>query len=37
MDLSIKIQDTTLYIRVAGIIKTPNGFLFGKEEGYKLF
>lgn len=28
MDLSIPIQDTTLYIRVAGIIKTNSGYLF---------
>ncbi|MCX6754516.1 MAG: NUDIX domain-containing protein [Candidatus Nomurabacteria bacterium] len=36
MDLSIPIQDTTLYIRVAGFIKTKNGLLFeqSKDGGY---
>lgn len=35
MDLSIKIQDKLVKIRVAGIIKTPNGFLFEKsDKGY---
>ena len=37
MDLSIKIQDTTLYIRVAGIIKTPNGFLLEKKKDINYF
>ena len=35
MDLSILIKDTIVYIRVAGIIKTPRGLLFEKSEyGY---
>lgn len=31
MDLSTLIGDTILYIRVAGIIKTPKGYLFEKK------
>ena len=35
MDLSIKLEDTTLYIRVAVLIKGPNGYLFEKSSrGY---
>lgn len=35
MDLSIHLEDTTLYIRVAALIKTKNGFLFEKSnKGY---
>jgi len=35
MDLSILVQDTIVYIRVAGLIKTPHGFLFEKSKsGY---
>ncbi len=32
MDLSILVEDTIVYIRVAGIIKTPRGFLFEKSK-----
>lgn len=31
MDLSILVGGTILYIRVAGLIKTPRGFLFEKK------
>ncbi len=35
MDLTIKIEDTILNIRVAGLVKTPNGYLFEKSpDGY---
>lgn len=36
MDLQIKLQDTTLKIRVAGLVKTSKGYLFEKneEKGY---
>lgn len=35
MDLSIQLGDTKLYIRVAGFVKTANGFLFEKSnKGY---
>jgi 8-oxo-dGTP pyrophosphatase MutT (NUDIX family) len=35
MDLAIPVEDTTLYIRVAGIIQTPKGYLFEKsDKGY---
>ena len=30
MDLSILVQDTILYIRVAGLVKTQQGYLFEK-------
>jgi len=35
MDLSIKLNDTKVNIRVAGLVKTPRGYLFEKnEKGY---
>jgi 8-oxo-dGTP pyrophosphatase MutT (NUDIX family) len=35
MDLSIKLENTTLYIRVAALIKTEKGYLFEKSsKGY---
>ncbi len=36
MDLQIKLQDTTLKIRVAGLVKTSKGYLFERnyEKGY---
>jgi 8-oxo-dGTP pyrophosphatase MutT (NUDIX family) len=35
MDLSIQLGNTKLYIRVAGFVKTANGFLFEKSaKGY---
>lgn len=35
MDLAIKLQDTTLYIRAAVIIKNQDGYIFGKSKhGY---
>ncbi|MDQ5927907.1 MAG: hypothetical protein QG633_345 [Patescibacteria group bacterium] len=35
MDLSINLENTTLYIRVAGLVKTSKGFLFEKShKGY---
>ena len=37
MDLSIKVQDTTLNIRVAGLVKTTNGFLFEKSKNGYIF
>jgi 8-oxo-dGTP pyrophosphatase MutT (NUDIX family) len=33
MDLQIKLQDTTLKIRAAGLVKTSKGYLFEKNEG----
>lgn len=35
MDLSIQLENTVLYIRVAGLLKTSRGFLFEKSpKGY---
>ncbi len=35
MDLSIKLENTTLYIRVAALVKGNNGYLFEKhKDGY---
>ena len=35
MDLSIKLENTRLYIRVAGLVKTERGYLFEKSpKGY---
>lgn len=37
MDLSIQVQDTIINIRVAGLMKTPNGFLFEKHKNGYIF
>lgn len=37
MDLSIKVQDTTLYIRTAILIKSTNGYIFEKHKDNYLF
>ncbi len=37
MDLTTIINDTKLKIRVAGILSTPNGFLFEKSDGDYIF
>lgn len=37
MDLSIKLEDTRLYIRVAGLVKTPKGYLFEERKGQYIF
>lgn len=37
MDLSVKIGDTRLKIRVAAVVTTPEGFLFEKSDGGYIF
>lgn len=37
MDLSILVEETRVYIRVAGIVRTPNGFIFEKSKDGYLF
>ncbi len=37
MDLSINVGDTKLKIRVAGLLSTPNGFLFEKSDYKYIF
>lgn len=37
MDLSIKLEDTTLYVRVAALIRGVNGYLFEKKVAVVIF
>lgn len=37
MDLSVKLEDTRLYIRVAGLVKSPKGYLFENRAGKYIF